>query len=108
MIKNCSSFYCDSSIILFFLLFQGHFQGVCTLFYQYLLNVKVADYSTTDITVKAVQDLMVVMEIEILSPLLQLCKKDKEVLGVLFSVYRRTSVARTLMARLPWLSRTGA
>ena len=73
------------SYLYFFLLLQGHFQGVCTLFHQYLLNVKVADYSTTDITVKAVQDLMVIVETEILSPLLQLCKKDKEVLCVLFS-----------------------
>ena len=63
-----------------FLLFcTGHFQGVCVLFCEFLSNVKVTDYSTTEITTSAVQDLMVAMETEILVPLLQRYKEAKEV-----------------------------
>ena len=63
---------------------SGHFQGVCAIFSHYLLNVKVTDYTTTDITAKAIQELMVTMETEILVPILKRCMNDKQVFEILF------------------------
>ena len=63
---------------------SGHFQGVCAIFSHYVLNVKVTDYTTTDITAKAIQELMVTMETEILVPILKRCMNDKQVFEILF------------------------
>ena len=57
----------------------GHFQGVCALFCEFLSNVKVTDYSTTELTSSAVHDLVVAMETEILAPLLARFIADKMV-----------------------------
>ena len=59
--------------------YAGHFQGVCVLFCEFMANVKVTDYSTTEITSSAVHDLVVTMETEILAPLLQRFIDNKEV-----------------------------
>lgn len=59
--------------------FAGNFQGVCTLFYHFLMNVKIADYTVTDLTFTSVTDLLVVMETEILKPLLNQIIAEKEV-----------------------------
>jgi hypothetical protein len=62
-----------------FNIFSGHFQGICLLFHHFLLNVKVADYTVTELTLKSVQDLLVVMETEILAPLLKETLENKDV-----------------------------
>ena len=61
------------------LIYLGHFQGVCALFCEFLSNVKVTDYSTTELTSSAVHDLVVAMETEILAPLLARSIVDKMV-----------------------------
>ena len=45
--------------------------------------MKVTDYTTTDITAKAIQELMVTMETEILVPILKRCMNDKQVFEIL-------------------------
>ncbi|XP_045209505.2 unhealthy ribosome biogenesis protein 2 homolog isoform X2 [Mercenaria mercenaria] len=65
----------------------GHFQGICLLFHHFLLNVKVADYTVTDLTLKSVQELLVVMETEMLSPLLKETIDSKDVNKLKYTLF---------------------
>jgi len=49
------------------------------MFYNFLVHVKIADYSVTELTFTSVMDLMVVMETDIFTPLLKQTVAAKEV-----------------------------
>ncbi|KAL4229471.1 rRNA primary transcript metabolism protein [Mactra antiquata] len=56
---------------------SGNFQGVCVLFHHYIYNVKVADYSVTEITLQTVWELITLMETDIFVPLLNKYMEEK-------------------------------
>ncbi|WAR00610.1 URB2-like protein, partial [Mya arenaria] len=60
----------------------GHFPGACAMYNLFLLNVKVADYTVTDMTLTSVYDHIVILETRILSPILGEILKSEDMLTV--------------------------
>ena len=57
----------------------GHYQGVVCLMHHFMMNIRVYDYSVTEITSQNVREIMVALETDILSPLLKSQLECKEV-----------------------------
>ncbi|XP_052281558.1 uncharacterized protein LOC127879012 isoform X2 [Dreissena polymorpha] len=57
---------------------KGSVQGLCTIFFHFLMNVKVADYNITDVTWASVCEHMVTMETEILRPMIKEFSGEKK------------------------------
>ena len=49
---------------------SDHFHGACLLFYHYIINVKVIDYSITEVTLNTVKDNLERMCLELFHPLI--------------------------------------